>query len=175
MHRRPAATVLFLIFTPTLILADRPTPQREYPVLSPKGTYQFTMYPMPRSANSDFVPRGETREIYADSSQSGSERAKLLWEVQGWYSFETYIADDGHSLVRVGPWASLPIEEELAVAFYRDGHEIRRYVVADIVVNEQALRHSVSHYAWQIREDALPRLSPGNRFQLKTVHGEIAR
>lgn len=173
MHRRLAATVLFLYFTPTLIFADKPAPQREYSVLSPNGAYQFTMYPASNAGDSDVEPRGEAREVRGDSSQSSSETGKVLWDVQGWYSFETFIADDGRGLVRIGPWASLPMEEELAVAFYRDGQEIRRYVVGDLVENEQALQRTVSHYTWQIREVGLPKLIRGNQFQLRTIENRV--
>ncbi|MBT8099920.1 MAG: hypothetical protein KJO82_09225, partial [Gammaproteobacteria bacterium] len=126
------------------VLADSPAPERRYMVTSPNEKYQFTMHPTDSSGSSTTGPYGVAVETPPDSEPvNGTE---VLWRVDGWYSFGTFISDDGRGLVRLGPWASKPLNEELAIAFYRDGEEVRRYFVAELIDDPDAVQRSVSHY-----------------------------
>ena len=138
--------------------ADSPASPRQYSITSANGVYEFTMYT---------EPSGHAYRIDA------SDDRERLWTVSGWYSFTTFLSDDGRHLVRMGPWASLPPEEELAVAFYRDGTEYRRHTVADLVDDIDLVERSVSHYIWQGRDKDFPRLAENNRFQILTVENRI--
>jgi uncharacterized protein YecT (DUF1311 family) len=151
-----------------VVLADSPAPERQYTATSTNGTYAFTMHPTARDGASTTSPYGEAYRIASVGGLVGFEK-ELLWRTDGWYSFKTFISNDGRNLVRIGPWASLPQTEELAVAFYRDGIEQRRYVVSDLIENADAVERSVSHYNWEKRDSTFPRLLANGRFQLRTV------
>jgi hypothetical protein len=148
----------------SLSAADRPAPEREYTIRSSSGTYEFAM--QPGGPQGSPQPYGEAFDI------AQGERI-LLWRVTGWYAPQTFISNDGRSLVRMGPWASKPITEELALAFYRDGQELKRYVVADLISDENSVQRSVSHYTWQAQNNESPGMIEDGRFQLQTVEGKL--
>lgn len=68
-----------------------------------------------------------------------------LWTVS-WYAFDTYLSTDGEHVVRIGPWASST--KQLAVAFYSNGKEIKRYLIREVVKGVDKLQHTVSHFFW---------------------------
>jgi hypothetical protein len=129
------------------------------------------MFPTTYDGTSTTPPYGEA--VQATQDADAETDAAPLWRIDGWYSFETFIADDGRGLVRIGPWASKPLADELAIAFYRDGQEVRRYTVADLIDDPESGQRSVSHYRWQKREGGYPRLTGDNRFALQTVEGRV--
>ena len=164
--------ILLLMAAWSLSFADRPAPQREYTIGSPNGNFEFTM--KPGSSQGALEPYGEAFSITPDGDQESAKGGReLLWQVTGWYSPQTFISNDGRSLVRMGPWASRPVTEELAVAFYRDGCEVRRYVVADLIVDHESVKRSVSHYSWLASNGDLPRLTEDGRFQLRTIEDRL--
>ncbi|MBT8061490.1 MAG: hypothetical protein KJO85_02330 [Gammaproteobacteria bacterium] len=73
----------------------------------------------------------------------------------------------------MGPWASQPRAEELAVAFYRDGAEIRRFMVADLVQDTNALPQSVSHHMWLAEGEELPAINGPGEFQLRMLEDRL--
>jgi len=157
---RDLRRITLLVLIAGAALADRPAPPRDYTITSTNGLYQFRMAPAPWDATANAMPMGEASRV------SDGER---LWSFQGWYSHSTFLANDGSHLVRTGPWASLPPEEELAVAFYRDGVELSRFVVADLVNDSNRLERSVSHYTWVKQAEELPALDDELLFKLITV------
>jgi hypothetical protein len=164
-------SVGMLVLVVSLVHADRPAPERKYTVTSPNGTHEFTMHPTIHSSTSTTSPYGEAFRVSLDGEPRIETAA--LWRVDGWYSFETFIADDGRGLIRFGPWASKPPNEELAIAFYRDGQELWRYFVADLIDDSDSVQRSVSHYMWQKREQGYPRLTLDNYFELLTVEDQV--
>lgn len=95
-----------------------------------------------------------------------------LWSLNGWYG-TSHLARGGRHLVREGPWASEPPEQELAVAFYTDGVEITRYTVSDLLKNVGSVQLSMSHYRWEGRHQGYPRLTSNKRYQLTTIEGFV--
>jgi hypothetical protein len=174
MEFRFSYSILPLLLFSPLAVADRPAPETRYTVSSPNGTYEFTMYPTGRQEDTPSTPYGEAYRVQTDAEQisTGKDRSPL-WIVTGWYSFQAFISNDGHNLVRMGPWASLPVTEQLAIVFYKDGLEIRRLFVADLIEDEESVKRSVSHYSWQARDPAFPRWLGNDHFQLCTIEGRI--
>ena len=89
---------------------------------------------------------------------------KEMWKVSGWYSWRVYISDDGHYLVRMGPWASGDSVKkgDLAVAFYMDGKLLKEYSTMDLVKDLKKIMRTASHYFW-LASDATIQNS-GNKF-----------
>lgn len=73
-----------------------------------------------------------------------------IWTVN-WYALRVFVHPDGEHLIRNGRWPRFNDYNELAVAFYRNGNELEKYTVQDLVANPELLPRSVSHYEW--RED----------------------
>jgi hypothetical protein len=126
----------------------------------------------PRQAGFDFTkyPRSG---LYPDD---GSTNA--LWTID-WYAFSVTVASDGHHLVRWGDWPERGQWGALALAFYKDGKELKRYRVLDLVVEPTKLPRSTSHYKWlkQHRfEDQAGRLTletrMGERYVFDVKSGE---
>lgn len=56
-----------------------------------------------------------------------------IWKVD-WFAANVDVSSDGRHLVRWSTWSDKPEERShLAVAFYRDGKEIRRYSAAEVL------------------------------------------
>lgn len=163
MGQKPRYSLLLLLFAWSLSAADRPVPEREYTIRSSNGMYEFTMTPSDSLENS---------EPYGEAFSLAQGERDLLWRVTGWYAHPTLISNDGRSLVRFGPWAARPITEELALAFYRDGEEIKRYVVADLIKDENSVQRTVSHYTWQAQDNEWPGKIEDGHFQLRTIEGK---
>lgn len=106
------------------------------------------------------------RKRYKESGMYLPGRKAPLWTVS-WYSFEVYPASDGDHLVRLGPWASSV--DQLALAFYSKGSEIKRYLIRDLIRDPAKVHPTVSHFFWMEShhfDDA------GQVFHLKTVEGK---
>jgi hypothetical protein len=127
--------------TPTR--ADSAAPPTDYVKSSANGQFELVMLPKSRFVRK----KPELRKRY---KQSGLYRKGMpgrpLWTID-WFAWNVYPASDGHHLVRMGPWASS--EEDLAVAFYRDGRLLREWKINELVKDPQSLPHSVSHFEWR--------------------------
>lgn len=100
---------------------------------------------------------GTNKELRAKYPCSGLYRNdgsdKPIWTVN-WYAQWVFVHPDGKHLVRIGPWPRLGnpgqrLYDELAIAFYRNGNELEKYAVKDLVSNPQSLPVSKSHYEWR--------------------------
>jgi hypothetical protein len=152
------ALVILHFATAPAVLADSELPPQDYAVFAPGDRYVLVML-VPDATLSLFSDdQGQLLEwgmldetLRAKYAQSGvyevAETPGLVFAVD-WYSRQTYPTSDGRHLVRVGPWPGLRNYEELAVAFYVEGREIRRYRVRDVVQSPELLPESVSHYQW---------------------------
>lgn len=146
--------------------ADRPARPMRYVTVAPDGLSLFIMIPDVQQDGTTVQAHGMAFEL----AESGD--LEPLWRVEGWFA-SVHLAPGGEYLVREGPWASKPPSEELAVAFYERGREIRRYSVSELLVDPENVVRSVSHYRWQDSRAGSPRLAGNDRFQLTTVEGDM--
>lgn len=103
------------------------------------------------------------RNRYKESGMYLPGRKEPLWTVS-WYSFEVYPSSDGNHLVRLGPWASSV--DQLALAFYFKGSELKRYLIRDLIRDSTQVYPTVSHFFW-IESHHFD--DTGQVFHLKTV------
>jgi hypothetical protein len=160
-------SLLVFFLVSVSVSADSPAPEKQYIEVAPGGQYFFVMLPADVAGGMLSPAQGQAYQL----TRIGSFES--LWKVEGWYASSTFLTRDGRYLVRMGPWASAPPEDELAVAFYEDGVEHTRYSVADLLDDTDSIKRSVSHYLWQAYTDGFPRLTSGNRFQLLTIEGML--
>ncbi len=125
-------------------IADTPAPPRDYVKETENGQYVFVMLAPPeRWVSKD----PEIRKAYGASGLYRNDGSSTpLWTID-WYSFTVYPASDGRHIVRMGPWASSV--DQLALAFYENGKELKSYLIRDLVKNLLMLKHTVSHFFWQ--------------------------
>jgi len=107
--------------------------------------------------------------------------SKVLWSVRGWYAYKVYLSNNGEYLVRMGNPPSLigPIPLHLAVAFYKNGVELKSYSIADLAIDNSKVKKTMRHdFYWSIYDKRYPlcdkrsRLLPNrNIFYLKTMEG----
>jgi hypothetical protein len=127
-----------------VVFADLPAPAYPYVVSSKDGTHYFKMLPDPKNL---FALDTHGRGVAYEVTKNGKD--KTLWRVAGWYSFSTFISNDGKYLVRVGNWPpGEPSAQHLAVAFYDNGKLIKRYSPLDVLKDPAHAPRSVSHYRW---------------------------
>lgn len=145
------STILFLI-APVTAFADSPAPQYDYIEEVAGGKFIFVMLSI--SNDSSAYGQGGAEQddkIRSQYTQSGLYKndgsTQPLWTVE-WYAFQVNISSDGEHLVKWGPWAWRDNYHELALLFYRNGQEIKRYHVDNLVADPTSLPHSVSHYMW---------------------------
>ena len=134
---------LGLLISSSWALADRPAPPRDYTKTTENGEYIFVMM---RPEDQQAKEHSDLRKNYSVSGlyrNDGSDEP--LWTVD-WYAFGVLPNSDGRHLIRWGPWASST--DQLALSFYEDGNEIKRYFIWELVCDETKLKHSVSHFQW---------------------------
>ena len=156
---------------------DTPATPLPYVTSSREGRYFFRM--MPRNGGTD--QKHDGYGIAFRVQFDGSDRE--VWRTEGWFSFQVFLSDDGHSLVALGPWGygREPKQDDLAVAFYYEGKLIREYSTDELVDDHTAVLASTSHYFWLARDrlhfsdtsagEHEPRFTRPDRFQLKTIDG----
>jgi hypothetical protein len=133
-------TTLTNIQISTIIVhADETAPEFDYVQKVAGEKYVFVMLGSVEDEN--------IRKQYTQSGLYKNNGAREpIWTVD-WYAGQVEISSDGIYLVRWGPWASE--YNELALAFYKNGQEIKRYRVNELVAIPIKLPHSVSHFEWQ--------------------------
>ncbi len=155
------------------VVADSPAMPTPKIVADSYGNHYFTMIPREfhyeeNELVMDNPPYGVAYKLELDGSKTE------LWRVNGWYAFETYLAPGGMYLVRMGNWASGcgASEEDLAVAFYKNGIEIKSYSTKDLIKDKNSVTCSVSHYMWQKRREYPSSISYSGEFKLETIEGK---
>lgn len=148
---------LLFFLTAKTARADQCAPIRDYTQVTRNGSYILVML----ARSTDELPfcvytEGEIEEV--DEIRGKYHEAGLyrndgsttpLWTID-WFAYSVDVASDGRHLVRWGPWANTGEYEELAVAFYEDGKEIKRYRIRDLVAEPQKLPESASHLKWRL-------------------------
>ncbi len=149
----------------SLIFADKPAPNIAYVRTSPSGRFYVKCIPYDL-----FTIEGKT--YVCEMTDKGE---KLLYTFD-WYSRQVFIQDDCGSVVRIGPWPDgrYPSHEQLAIAFYVDGKEVKKYSTLDIFElgykNKSAIQVTVSHY--NVFDRILGYYGPGSKiFAVTTFEG----
>jgi hypothetical protein len=116
-----AAVLGILTFLSSTGLADLVAPPMPYVVSSADGSHYFKMVPDKKDRWDTTKAKGTVYEVRAGKD-------KALYKVTGWYSYQVFLSNDGKYLIRMGNWpAGMPKAADLAIAFYVDGHERKRY------------------------------------------------
>lgn len=88
-----------------------------------------------------------------------------------WYAFDVDVSSDGKHLVRWGPWPRLDdvlAGQTLALSFYENGREIKKYRVKDLIARPKYLPSCMSHYQW-LKESTFD--DKRNRLTVLTLKG----
>lgn len=169
MKRLLVSVFSFLIFAlPDVAMADSPAPPRDYAQVTEGGEYVFVML-VPED-RLDFAETDEAiREEYSRSGLYRNDGSlDPIWTVD-WHAFSVDVSSDGRHLTRWGPWPGRGNYEELALAFYEDGQEVRSYRVEDLVAKPGSLPESVSHYTWR-KDDSFD--AEADQVSLEILNGE---
>ncbi len=98
-----------------------------------------------------------------------TDTGRVLYRLN-WYAFpgRVLLLDDGHTLIRHGPWATRRAGmNNLGLAFYQDGREIRRFTVGGLLTDPTRIRRTVSHFFWRDNRSSpgfTAGLSPDQRY-----------
>jgi hypothetical protein len=154
-------------------LADKPAPEFDYVQEVAEGKFVFVMLSIEEDPTAygqgGAVQNEDIRRQYPQSGLYKNDGSITpVWAVD-WYAFEVAISSDGRYLVRWGPWPFHGEYDELAVAFYKNGREIRRYAVRDLVADPESLPRSISHYMWA-KERSFDATT--NLLHIETYNGE---
>jgi hypothetical protein len=169
--------VVGLLASTGMAWADRARAPYDYVTEVGNGKYLFVMlatqsHGLDAGAPDDvgiIETDSSLRKRYKESGLYLPGRKEPLWTVS-WYSFEIYPASDGDHLVRLGPWASSV--DQLALAFYSRGSEVKHYLIRDLIKNFTRVRPTVSHFFWM---ESHHFDDTGQVFHLKTVEGQSYR
>jgi len=129
-------TVSLLCLSLTAAPSELPTP---YPYLttSRSGRFYFKMAP-----GRDVYGYGAAYAVLASQDTE-------LWSVSGWYSFRTFLSDDGRYLVSLFGRTSIPRVEQAEptdplVAFYDNGKLLAQHSIAQLIQDPAAINRSES-------------------------------
>ncbi len=135
--------VIFL-FSEASLFADSPATPYDYKVVTQSNEYIFIML---APEEYQFGHNPEFRNTYKQSGLYKNDGSSApLWTID-WYAFRVIPVSDAKHLIRFGPWASNT--SQLALAFYRNGHEIKSYQIKDLVYDESKLMYTESHFFWK--------------------------
>ncbi|MCB1275268.1 hypothetical protein [Prosthecobacter sp.] len=180
MNRTLLALSCWITFASAFADSPAPPVPRVFTSESGSGVF-FTM--VPARHGKDFKVEREAFGVAYKMDDEG--KFKELYRTEGWYSFSVFISRDGQYLVRMGPWSvgREPAQDDLAVAFYKDGKLLKEYSTAELVRDKSKVVATVSHYFWQAPsplDDSVTaaerlrlRLHLGydNEFQIHTIDG----
>lgn len=146
---KPSAIAVLAICVSLQAYGDSPSPRVPKIFISSSGSFYFKLIPESRHGG---LGKGSVYRVEATQD-------KLLYQTNGWYSFNVLLSSDGTKIAHLGPWASLssPPKETLAIAFYDRGILMTQFMVSDLLTDLSCVRPSVSHYIW------------GSGFKLETV------
>lgn len=157
--------VLSILVLVRNLQADTPADPIPLVTASASGSLFFKMVPPKGHVENDkYVLDRQPFGVAYRVDEDG--RLIELWRTQGWYTFQAFLSNDGHFLVRMGPWSEgkEASVEDLAIAFYQDGKLLKDYSTADLLKDKSAVRRTVSHYRWRAPE--FINISPGDNVQV---------
>jgi hypothetical protein len=158
-------TAVVLMMDPSQCMADRESQNKPFVVVSEHGECYGKSTP-----DEPYGEKGTTRIFRVENGPDS------LLQTYSWFAREFYIdcglgAGSGVSVVQLGPWARGQAADQgtLAIAFYLNGHLLKRYSTLDIAGSPDNVRRSVAHY--QVFEKVLGyRWGTGRqRFVVRTV------
>ena len=142
-------TAVFFAVSPAAIFADE---TKSYEQLSPNGKYLFVML----AKGTDTTKVDTLKKKYSHSGlYKANNTGKPLWRIN-WYASTVHISSDGMHLVRIGrpiveAMNGKPDMEQLAVAFYKNGSQTRKYLIRDLIPAPSKLVKSGKGFKWQDR------------------------
>ena len=159
-------TIIGCLVATTFAFADSPAPP--VPLVfsnEDRSNVYFTMVPAKYGKDYKIERKAYGVAYRLDADGKSTE----LYRTEGWYSFTVFISGDGRYLVRMGPWSvgHGPEENDLAVAFYKDGKLIKQYSTADLVRDKSKVVATVSHYFWQAPSPLDQRVTEAERLKLR--------
>lgn len=162
------AIVVFLVGFYTFCWAGLRGPPAPYALTSPGGKFVFTMTPKAKSLTA-FGGVGVCHKVAEDGA------LKEVWRTSGWYSEDLILASDGVTLIRIGSWFSYdqdngPIEDSLALAFYREGKLLVAYTISDLVKDLKLLVPTTAGTLWASGQGGIV---PGTEYFRITTVDEI--
>ena len=160
-----ALIAIFTVFMtmPGLLFSDSPASNMPHKVYS--ADKQFYVDMIPQDGWGGYGNgKGTVYQVLPDG------QAKELWSVP-FFAADIVLTNDGKYLIAFGPWATST--EDLALSFYGEGKELKKYAVKDLIRDESRLQRSVSHFFWRSYEKpALKGLSEDqNKFTLTLIDG----
>jgi len=164
--------ILFTLLYINNVLPDSPAIPHPLVITSSYGQHYFKMIPAEYSyKNSERTIVKEAFGVAYAVDDEGND--KELWRVKGWYSFQTFLSNNGEFLVRLGNWAEgcATSEKNLGVAFYSNGELLKQYSTKDLIKNSKNVECTISHYFWRENKEGSLHLSYNDQFHLKTIEG----
>lgn len=100
---------------------------------------------------------------------------RLLYETNGWYSFEVFVSNDGRHLARVGIQSTMgdPISSTVGLAFYVNGDLQKEYTIADMVTKSNCLPSGIGGYRWLRSIEWAGEEAKGDLLAVTTFDGHI--
>lgn len=133
-------SLLVFVFALQPLWADTPRLNERYQSSSSNGSYLIEMQPEEGSWGGYGKGQGIAYRVMPN------DQRESLWKVD-FFSSDVILTNDGKHLVAFGPWATQT--SDLAIAFYKDGEELKSYTVLDLVQDESKLLRTVSHFFWR--------------------------
>lgn len=94
-----------------------------------------------------------------------------LWRVEGWYSYNVYLSNDGRHLTSMDGFPEhLSSINDTILSFYKDGALLKSYTTLDLVVDTSKIRYTVSHFLYATDTEFT---SYNNQFMIKSVDNII--
>ena len=151
MRRTAPIIALAALLTAGAHAPDREAPPYPYVVFAPGGRFYFRMMTDPLAEHFD---REKGSGGVYEVGPYGVDR--VLWRIDGWYAFTTFLSSDGGFLVRLGnhPRGWSPSDSDLAVAFYRRGGGasadtgilLKSYSTRTLIEDDTKVEPTRSHY-----------------------------
>lgn len=164
---------LLLLFVANFyLMGDSLAPKKEYVIVSEGRKHFFCMIP-PKTdkKNGRYIQTQTPKGTLYELKENGE--LKPLWEVNGWYSFNTYLSYKGRYLVSVDSFHSgyKPTNSDIALRFFDKSKLIKKYTTADLVKDGEEVGVSTSHYSW-VSFFIEPKIDIDNKFTINTYSKE---
>lgn len=132
--------ILFALFFSLTVKADMPGPAYQYDRYSEDEKFYFKSIPF---YNYDLTNFGKTLIIDALSK-------KELYKIDNYLPSESFISNDGKSLVTTTYWMSghSDLEEQDLITIYTNGKNPIKYYLNDLISKKSMLQQTTSHTLW---------------------------
>jgi hypothetical protein len=157
--------LMLALFLSPMAFSDEEMAPYSYIVASQSGRHYFKMFPGSLDGEEKGLGHGGVYQVGHEDNKD-----TLLWTVDGWYAFKTFLSNDTEFLVRIGNWprGHKPSEKDLGIAFYKKGVLIKSYSTKDLIKDESKVSPSMSHYEFYKGELGFDK-KDGKTFEITTV------